>query len=356
MMKHLTTLNLILSMLLVNSLWSCQELPILIGGGSTGGTGDSTDFFDPYRYNYPFSLEDEGAKFYKNVPYDNSEMTTLDFFKASGEEESPLLISIHGGGFVSGDKSDGYSESFFQNLTNSMLNHNISVVSVNYRLVERSGDEEGLIKRLSDIKRALQFLRYYEAEWNLDEDKVVLMGSSAGAGSSLWLGLKDDMADVSNDDPILNESTRVSGIVATSTQGTYDIYLWTDIFAEYDYTYQDIEDIISEDIIMSYYGVSEYEELQSEEVSMYRHEMDFASDISFDDPIIYVANSTVDYKKPSGLRKSSELLHHPLHAKYLKDKCDAIGLESHFNIPSMSINTTEGMNIEGFVMSVLLEE
>ena len=42
---------------------------------------------------------------YANVPYGPHERNVLDFWKADGAGPRPLLIHIHGGGWVGGDKS-----------------------------------------------------------------------------------------------------------------------------------------------------------------------------------------------------------------------------------------------------------
>ncbi|WP_258103280.1 alpha/beta hydrolase [Marinoscillum sp. MHG1-6] len=321
--------------------------------GGDNHEGLPKDEFKSYLSTPSFSLNDANARFYMNVPYGDFDRTRLDLFKASGEEPGPLFIYIHGGGFVKGDKDRSYGSSYFQGLINALLDQNISVAMINYRFVERD-DQEGLIKPLGDVKRALQFLRYNATKFNLNKEKVVLMGSSAGAGAAMWLGLKDDMSDPSAQDMVLRESTRVSGILCTSTQASYDVFIWaSDIFEEYlseGFSYAEVESMISAARIRNYYGVSTDDALNSEEIQIYRKEVDFAGYVSSDDPVIYVANKSVPYKIPEN---SSELYHHPLHAKWLKDKCDAVGLKSHFYIPDMNIDSREGLNTQEFIIGIL---
>ena len=47
-------------------------------------------------------------------------------------------------------------------------------------------------------------------------------GGSAGAGISLWLGFHKDLADPKSSDPVARESTRLTCIVPTNMQCTYD--------------------------------------------------------------------------------------------------------------------------------------
>ncbi|HEY2159550.1 MAG TPA: hypothetical protein VGH33_28255, partial [Isosphaeraceae bacterium] len=50
----------------------------------------------PRRYSVPPT--------YANVPYGDHERQVLDFFKADTKEPAPLVVYIHGGGWVNGDK------------------------------------------------------------------------------------------------------------------------------------------------------------------------------------------------------------------------------------------------------------
>src|SRR6185295_6583658 len=70
--------------------------------------------------------------------------------------------------------------------------------------------------------RAIQFLRTKAAEWNIDTQHIALTGGSAGACTSMWILLHDDLADPKSDDPVLRESTRVCAAAVTSGQTSID--------------------------------------------------------------------------------------------------------------------------------------
>ena len=55
----------------------------------------------------------------------------------------------------------------------------------------------------------MQFVRSKAAEWNIDQQRIAASGGSAGACSSIWLAMHDDMADPKSSDPIARESTRL---------------------------------------------------------------------------------------------------------------------------------------------------
>ena len=125
-------------------------------------------------------------KTYEDVAYDQYERTVLDFWQAEGEGPRPLVVHIHGGGWVNGNKGLATPEYF--------LNSGISVATINYRLT----GTDPLPAPVHDAARAIQFLRYKAAEWNIDKNNVVVFGESAGGCSSVWIACHDDLANPSS--------------------------------------------------------------------------------------------------------------------------------------------------------------
>lgn len=161
-----------------------------------------------------------------NVTYGTHERQVLDFWRAGSPKPTPVVFHIHGGGWVSGDKAnvDGLSR---------YLAAGISVVSINYRYIQQAmaADVNPPVQwPLADAARALQFVRSRSAEWNLDRARIGATGGSAGACSSLWLALHDDLADPAGVDPVARESTRLWCAAVRNAQTTLDPKLmqsWT---------------------------------------------------------------------------------------------------------------------------------
>src|SRR5262249_35256618 len=139
-----------------------------------------------------------------NVSYGPHERNVMDVWNAKSDEPTPLLVFIHGGGFQGGSK-----EALQPYLLNGCLASGISVVAINYRL----SPEVKFPAHYMDCARAIQFARSKAKEWHLDPKRIASSGGSAGAGTSLWIGFHDDMADPNNSDPVLRESTRLSCMV-----------------------------------------------------------------------------------------------------------------------------------------------
>jgi acetyl esterase/lipase len=155
---------------------------------------------------------------YSNVPYGTHERQVLDFFKADTREPAPLVVHIHGGGWVNGDKVGVGG-------LKKLLDSGISVASINYRFVpqaQAAGIKPPVKWPLEDATRAVQFLRSKAGEWNIDTTRVAATGGSAGACSSLWLAFHDDMARPGSDDPVARESTRLTAAAVNGAQTSLD--------------------------------------------------------------------------------------------------------------------------------------
>ena len=157
----------------------------------------------------------------ENVAYGKHFRQVVDFYKADSTKPTPVVLFIHGGGWVNGDKSGVQSSLDLAKL----LKNGISVVSVQYRMVpdaQKNGIQPPGKWPLEDAKRALQFVRSKSGEWNIDKIRIAACGGSAGACSSLWLAMHDDMSEAKSDDPVARESSRLWGAVVAGAQTQLD--------------------------------------------------------------------------------------------------------------------------------------
>ena len=117
----------------------------------------------------------------------------LDIYQAQEDTTSakPLILYVHGGGFSSGRRN----EPNFVEFANRLAQHGYIVVSISYPLPQKNRgfgchiphEEKVTAVRIvgTYINLARDFLIENAAEFDIDKDKVVLMGSSAGAESIL---------------------------------------------------------------------------------------------------------------------------------------------------------------------------
>lgn len=148
------------------------------------------------------------------------ERQRFDFWQAKSEKPTPVVLLIHGGGWVNGDKTS-YGTLAIQ----PFLDKGISVAAVNYRFIAQAMEQkvEPPVKAcLHDAARALQTIRSKASEWNVDPTRVGSTGGSAGACTSLWLALHDDIADPQSSDPIARQSSRLTCAAVGGAQTSLD--------------------------------------------------------------------------------------------------------------------------------------
>lgn len=273
--------------------------------------------------NPPIDLGGAEAQFAENIPYDEYDETRFDIFLPSSSNITGLVIFIHGGGFTGGDKAFIYNDSFEKEIS-EFLSNDIAVATINYRLI-KAGDTEGVLKSLNDSKRAIQYIRYIHNELNIDKEKIVLFGSSAGASTALWLATNDDFKEPNSSDVVLRESTRVKGIALNATQSSLDIETrWLgNVFSDFGTTLDDTIEEFGEQTVYNFYGISSLEEYETPEIELYRKRVDMLSLLSSDDPEIWVKNTGGHNNAPM---TTSSFNHHPFHAREIKQFADAAGV------------------------------
>lgn len=146
-----------------------------------------------------------------DVKYGPHKRNLLNFWQAETNQPTPLVIHIHGGGFLSGGPT-GPAQ------LKDYLRAGISVASITYRF----SSDAPYPAQMQDSTRAVQFLRSKAKEWNVDAKRFGAMGGSAGAGISLWIGFHDDLADPHSADPIARQSTRLTCMAVNNAQTSYD--------------------------------------------------------------------------------------------------------------------------------------
>ena len=257
---------------------------------------------------------------YLDVTYGEHERNKLDIWLAKSEEATPLVIYIHGGGFKGGDKAKGllYRDDF--------LKAGISFAAINYRFLPQS--KNGIFGCFNDSKRALQYISSKSDQWNLDRSRFALCGGSAGAGTSLWLAYKDDMADPTSKDPVLRESTRVSAVAVTATQCTYNFKKWFSLF-------ETEPQPGAERVLASFYGLK-VADLKSEKGKRHIQDADLLIHISKDDPPLFARNHMRGGKVD--INDQNHINHHPLHVKALKERAMEVGLRHQCHAKAIGID------------------
>ena len=110
-----------------------------------------------------------------DVPYGTDARQRMDVFLPAAPQRAPMLLMVHGGAWMVGDKS-------MARVVDAKVAHWVGergyiVVSINYRMVPAVDVQA----QARDVATALATVQARAAEWGGDASRVVLMGHSAGA-------------------------------------------------------------------------------------------------------------------------------------------------------------------------------
>lgn len=241
------------------------------------------------------------------VKYGPRERNVLDLWQANSATPTPLVVYIHGGGFSNGSK-----ERISEALIKRCLKAGISVMSINYRL----SPEVQFPAHYMDCARAIQFARAHAKEWNIDPQRLAATGSSAGAGTALWIGFHDDFADPRNSDPVLRESTRLVCMAVTAAQCTYDprtIREWIGGPAA------------SHQALQRFYGLKADEVNTPKAYQLYEAAAPINL-VTADDPPVLLFYSEANEPVPPDAKRGTGI-HHPIFGRKLKEKMDSLNIE-----------------------------
>jgi acetyl esterase len=242
-----------------------------------------------------------------DVSYGPHERNKLDLWLANSDKPTPLVVYIHGGGFVNGSKAGASPD-----MIKGCLDAGVSFMAINYRFRESAPIQD----ILRDCARSIQFVRSKAKHYNLDPAHIASYGGSAGAGTSLWLAFHPDLADPRATDPVLRESSRLVAAGALNTQATYNVLRWPEFLGKAEAEWSRPGETAA------FYGAKSAEELESPRLKAVLDDVDMLKQISADDPPVFMYSA-----QPDGvLSNRGHALHHPNHAREVKKACDVVGV------------------------------
>jgi len=254
-----------------------------------------------------------------NVAYDDHVRTKLDFWKAPAKTPTPVIVFIHGGGFRGGDKSQAGQR--YGKMITRCLAAGVSFASVNYCL---TGDGVGLPHCLRDSGRAIQFLRHKADEYNIDPKRIAAFGGSAGAGTSMWLGFHDDLADADSKDPVERQSTRLAACGAFAGQCTYDFQRWPELIGPP--PRQDKQLVRSE--FLRIMGMTGPVDMDSPKMKAARADVDMVAMLDAADAPVFLFSSG----PLADATNRGHYIHHPRHAVVVKAAADKAGVPAELHL------------------------
>lgn len=124
-----------------------------------------------------------GTQVQRDLAYGGDSRQVLDVFNpglpANGQTASfaapaPVVVFVHGGGFVRGDRSGDFG--VYDNLLTWFARQGFVGFNIEYRLAPQAPFPAGV----DDVAAAMRWVRAHIGEFGGDTEKVLLMGHSAG--------------------------------------------------------------------------------------------------------------------------------------------------------------------------------
>lgn len=125
------------------------------------------------------------------------------YWPADGNGPFPVVISIHGGAFMGGDKRDVQLTPMLE-----VLKQGYALVGVNYRM----SAEAKFPALIHDIKAAIRWVRANAEQYLFDPSKIATWGGSAGGYLSLMAGVAAGIPEL--DDPSLGNADQPDHVQA----------------------------------------------------------------------------------------------------------------------------------------------
>ena len=125
------------------------------------------------------------AQAFKDVSYGKDSAQRMDIYLPEGRtmDSTKAIVLIHGGGWNSGSKTD--FASYIDTLKKRMPDY--AIFNINYRLFNGN---HLFPTQENDVRSALEFIADNAIEYQINKNKIVLLGASAGAHLALLQAYK----------------------------------------------------------------------------------------------------------------------------------------------------------------------
>jgi acetyl esterase/lipase len=111
----------------------------------------------------------------------------------------PAIVYVTGGGFINANKDNGVQ------LRNYLAEKGYVVASITYRVAPTAKFPQPL----EDVKASIRYLRAHADQWNIDKDRIGIIGGSAGGYLSAFAGTTSGTKTFDKGEN-LQESSKVS--------------------------------------------------------------------------------------------------------------------------------------------------
>lgn len=148
---------------------------------------------------------------HNDVPIGVVEGTELSiniaFPEINRSQSLPVVLFIHGGGFISGDKDSKNRQ------LRKFAEKGFVAASAMYRL----SPEYRFPSQVEDIKLAIRFLKANANRFSINPDRIIVVGASAGSYLAVMAGVTGNSDAFSNHGLYIDQTSSVRAVVAQSS-------------------------------------------------------------------------------------------------------------------------------------------
>jgi len=126
----------------------------------------------------------------------------LDAYYKNGKKPKPAVVLIHGGGWKSGNKSQ------MRIIAQEIASKGYSCFTIEYRL----SPEAQFPAAIFDVKNAIKYIKSNAKLFNVNPDKVAVLGCSSGGQMAALIGTTNNNLEFESAS-VLNENASVQAII-----------------------------------------------------------------------------------------------------------------------------------------------
>lgn len=127
----------------------------------------------------------------------------FDAYYSTTKKRNPAVIMIHGGGWRSGNKNQ------MKVMAQEIALKGYSCFAIEYRLSLEAKYPEGIL----DVKNAIRFIKDNAGKFNVDPNKIAVLGCSAGGQMAALIGTTNDNPGFDDAKNKSKSSSKVNAII-----------------------------------------------------------------------------------------------------------------------------------------------
>ena len=133
----------------------------------------------------------------------------LDVWVPATEAPAPLVVWVHGGAWMMGDRRYLPPTLRPNQLFEALLDAGLAVATIDYRFAK----EARFPAQLHDVKAAVRYLRAHAEALGINVDRIGVWGESAGGHLAALVALTADRTDLEGDLGVVGPSSAVDVVV-----------------------------------------------------------------------------------------------------------------------------------------------